>query len=70
MQELVTDGVNGLFIDPENIDEFATKLAVVAQDQTRLTSFGQESRRRAELRGWDKVAENFRKVLEESLKGN
>lgn len=67
MQELVTDGINGLFIDPENIDEFATKLAAVAQDQTKLMNFGQESRRRAELRGWDKVALNFRRILEECL---
>lgn len=67
MQELVTDGANGLFIDPENIDEFAIKLVALANDQARLIKFGQESRRRAELRGWDKVALNFKQTLEQSL---
>lgn len=68
MQELVTDGANGLFIDPENIDEFAKKLVELTCDQNKLISFGQESRRRAELRGWDKVALNFRLALERSIK--
>lgn len=68
MQELVTDGQNGLFIDPELTAPFAEALVSLAQNQNSLTAFGQESRRRAELRGWDKVAENFRKTLEESIK--
>lgn len=68
MQELVTDGKNGLFIDPELTAPFAEALVSLAQNQGSLITFGQESRRRAELRGWDKVAKNFRRVLEESIK--
>lgn len=68
MQELVTDGKNGLFIDPELTAPFAEALVSLAQNQVSLIAFGQESRRRAELRGWDKVAESFRKSLEESIK--
>lgn len=67
MQELVTDGANGLFIDPELTAPFAEALLSLAQNQGSLIAFGQESRRRAELRGWDKVAENFRKILVESV---
>ncbi len=68
MQELVTDGVNGYFIDPENVESFASTLAALASDRERLAAFGAESRRRAELRGWDKVAQNFRRTLEQSIK--
>lgn len=68
MQELVTDGENGLFIDPELTAPFAEALVSLAKNQGSLISFGKESRRRAELRGWDKVAESFRRVLEESTR--
>lgn len=67
MQELVTDGRNGLFIDPELTAPFAEALVSLSQNQGSLIAFGQESRRRAEARGWDKVAENFRKILVESV---
>lgn len=63
MQELVTDSVNGYFIDPENIQSFGDTLARMATDQSQLLMMGQESRRRAELRGWDKVALRFQRVL-------
>lgn len=67
MEELVTDGKNGLFIDPELTAPFAEALVSLAQNQGSLISFGLESRRRAEARGWDKVATNFRTALEESI---
>lgn len=67
MQELVTDGENGLFIDPELTAPFAEALVSLAQHPDSLISFGQESRRRAELRGWDKVAERFRQALEQNI---
>lgn len=68
MQELVTDGVNGCFIDPENKESFAATLADLAGNEANLIAFGRESRRRAELRGWDKVAEHFKRVLGQSIK--
>lgn len=68
MEELVTEGKNGLFIDPELTAPFAEALVSLAQNQGSLISFGLESRRRAELRGWDKVAQNFRETLEVSIK--
>lgn len=67
MQELVADGENGLFIDPELTASFAEALVSLAQHPDSLISFGQESRRRAELRGWDKAAERFRQVLVQSI---
>ena len=68
MQELVTDGKNGLFIDPELTAPFAEALVSLAQNQGSLIAFGRESRRRAEERSWEKVAQNFERILERSLK--
>ncbi len=68
MQELVTDGKNGLFIDPELTAPFAEALVSLAQNQGSLITFGRESRRRAEERSWGKVAQNFERILEQSLK--
>ncbi len=64
MQELVTDGENGCFIDPENTEAFAHALSSLATSPERLRSFGRESRRRAEARGWHQVAAQFKAVLE------
>ena len=68
MQELMTNGVNGCFIDPENAETFSAKLVALANDHEKLTAFGNESRRRAELRAWKQVAEHFRQALEASIK--
>ena len=68
MQEIVEDGKNGLFIDPELTAPFAEALLSLAQNKESLKSFGEESRRRAESRSWEKVAENFRAALEESIR--
>lgn len=68
MQELVTDGKNGLFIDPELTAPFAEALVSLAQNQGSLISFGRESRRRAEERSWNKVALRFKVVLEQASK--
>lgn len=68
MRELVSDGVNGYFIDPDQPAAFAEKLAILADHPEAVSAFGAESRRRAELRGWDQVAQSFRAVLEKSRK--
>lgn len=67
MEELVTEHKNGRFIDPEKTDSFGAVLADLANNTTDLVSFGRESRRRAEARGWSKVAERFRVILEHSF---
>ncbi len=64
MQELVTDGENGCFIDPENTEAFAHMLSDLASSSEHIRIFGKESRRRAEVRGWHQVAAQFKKVLE------
>ncbi len=63
----MTEGKNGLFIDPALTAPFAEALVSLAENQGSLVAFGWESRRRAELRGWDKVAERFKTTLEQSI---
>jgi len=64
MQELVTEGENGCFIDPEDTAAFARALSDLAASPDRIRTFGIESRRRAEARGWRQVATRFKDVLE------
>jgi glycosyltransferase involved in cell wall biosynthesis len=66
MQELVTDGANGYFIDPDRPATFAEKLLALADHPEVRVAFGAESRRRAEVRSWNRVARNFQNVLEKS----
>ena len=63
MQELVTEGENGCFIDPEDMVAFARVLSDLAASPERIQAFGIESRRRAEVRGWEQVAAQFKSVL-------
>lgn len=67
MEELVTAGKNGCFVDPKNTPTFAQALTDLANNTTDLVAFGWESRRRAEARGWNVVAERFRQALEQSI---
>ncbi len=67
MAELVTDNVNGLFVDPENTESFAAALIRIADEPELASRLGTESRSRAELRSWSQVAQNFRNTLEESV---
>ncbi|MBP7811501.1 MAG: glycosyltransferase family 1 protein, partial [Candidatus Moranbacteria bacterium] len=62
-QELVTEGENGCFIDPEDMVAFARVLSDLAASPERIQAFGIESRRRAEARGWEQVAAQFKSVL-------
>lgn len=68
MEELVTDGANGFFIDPELTVPFAETLVSLAQHQETLIASGKESRRRAELRGWDTIAGKFQNVLAAAIR--
>lgn len=68
MAEFVTDGANGLFVDPENAESFASALVRIAENPEEAAAFGIESRARAEKRSWRAVAENFRKILEKAKK--
>lgn len=67
MQELVVEGVNGYFIDPDNTESFAEALLRFADDSSSISSYGAESRSRALARGWGKVADHFKQALEESV---
>lgn len=68
MAEFVTDGANGLFVDPENAESFASALVRIADNSDEALRFGAESRARAEKRSWSAVAGKFRTALEAAKK--
>lgn len=59
MSELVTEGENGFFIDPDDTTGFARTLNRFAEDRSLSERLGMESRKRAEARSWSAVAEAF-----------
>jgi glycosyltransferase involved in cell wall biosynthesis len=67
MQELVSNGSNGFFVDPNDTEAFADALLKFATDRDIIAAYGLESRRRAEARGWNTVAGRFRDVIAERL---
>lgn len=67
MQELVSEGVNGAFVDPDDADGFASVLLRFAEDRDIIAAYGTESRRRASERSWRSVAERFRDVIAGAL---
>lgn len=68
MEELVADGKNGLFVDPDMTDQFAETLVSLAHNAGSVLKFGLESRRRAEEKSWKKVAQSFLEQLANALK--
>jgi glycosyltransferase involved in cell wall biosynthesis len=66
MAELVTDGVNGFLVDAEDMAAFTTALSRLAESKARREAFGAMSRRRAEDKTWQSVAQRFGAVLEEA----
>lgn len=65
MKELVTDGENGFFIEPNNEKDFAEKLLLFVRDEKLILSLGEASRTKALTRSWKKVAEDFLRALKQ-----
>ncbi|MCM2280122.1 MAG: glycosyltransferase family 4 protein [Oligoflexia bacterium] len=62
--ELLQEGVSGSLIDnPGDADEVARRLERIALDPISRNQMGQASRRIAEARSWDQVAEEYARVL-------
>lgn len=66
--ELVTEGVNGAIVPEKSAQALADAIEPFLQNKNLVTQYGAESRVRAEAQGWDRVAESFKVVLEQSIK--
>ncbi len=66
--ELVMEGKNGKIIPEKSVEAIAAAIEMFLQNKALVTEYGAESRRRAELQGWDKIAVSFKKVLESSFR--
>lgn len=64
IEEVVSDGENGFLADPENVEEWLTKLESVLQSWQDAMRVGQNARRTVKERfDWGLIAKQFEKVL-------
>lgn len=65
--ELVTEGVNGMIVPEKSSQALIDAIEQFLQNRNLVVEYGAASRRRAEAQGWDKVADHFKQILEESV---
>lgn len=65
-EELVVEGKNGVIIPEKSVEAIADAIELFLTNRDLVTEYGAESRRRAELQGWDQVALDFKNLLERS----
>lgn len=68
MEEIVTDGQNGFYVDPTDTQAFAEILSRFFEKRELASLLGGESRRRALERSWTRSAEKFKGALSEIRK--
>jgi glycosyltransferase involved in cell wall biosynthesis len=66
--ELVTEGKNGAVVPEQSVTALVSAIEPFLESPELVTAYGVESRKRAEAQGWDRVAESFKDVLENSIK--
>jgi glycosyltransferase involved in cell wall biosynthesis len=64
IEDIVTDGENGFLADPDNIEEWATKLETATRSEALSAEMGLKARRTVEERfDWTLLASRFEEVL-------
>jgi len=67
----VIDGVTGLLVDPESIDDIAKAIIRLLTDVEYAKQLGINGRKRVELElNWHVVGENVERVLEQVVSKN
>lgn len=66
--ELIAEGQNGLIIPAKSPQVIAAAIETFLLDKNLVTQYGAVSRARAEAQSWAKVADQFKNVLERSIK--
>lgn len=66
--ELISEGKNGILIEEKSAESIAAAIEIFLKDNQLVAQYGTESRTRAEAQDWNRVAENFKKTLENSIK--
>lgn len=68
--ELVTEGVNGMIVPEKSAQALADAIEPFLQNRNLVIQYGTESRRRAEAQGWDRVATQFKSLLNQCVENN
>ncbi|MFA9261892.1 MAG: glycosyltransferase family 4 protein [Undibacterium sp.] len=61
--ELVTEGMNGMVVPEKSAEALAKAIETFLQNRELVTSYGNESRKRAEAQSWQRTANDFQKLL-------
>lgn len=66
--ELVQEGVNGMVVPERSAEALAKAIEVFLQNDELVTSYGNESRKRAEAQSWQQTANDFQKLLVDCIR--
>jgi len=69
-KEIITDGVNGLLVAPENIKELANKICFLIENEDIRKEMGRKARERANDFRIEKIAEQWDNLFREVLTKN
>ncbi len=65
LQEAVADWRNGIFAEPENAEDYVTKITWLLEDETRRKAFGEQARTfTIERFHWDTISNRYLETLE------
>jgi glycosyltransferase involved in cell wall biosynthesis len=62
-RDLVTTGVDGLLVPPEDARSLAFAIETLCHEPARLRAYGQQSREAALARRWEQIADRYRTAL-------
>ncbi len=68
-EDIVRDGVDGLLVEPRNVESLAAALARLIEDPSWARDLGESALRRAGDFTWKRNAERYRSLYQEILRG-
>lgn len=63
--EIITDGVDGFLVEPENVEQFAEKLLMLMKDDTMREEMGKKAYESSKRFAMDKILGQWVKLIEE-----
>lgn len=63
--EIITDGVDGLLVEPENVEQFAEKLLVLIKDDQLREEMGKKAYESSKRFAMDRILQQWVELIEE-----
>lgn len=61
--EVITDGANGLVVEPQNVTELEQKIRMLIDDDELLQNLSENARKSAETYGWPVIVERYTSII-------